>query len=251
MLEIRNVLYQPLLLYEYLNATILRYASEKGKKVKTVGCGHSPSDLACTTDFMISLARYNRVLKVVDLELMLSSGEVIKVSQTENAELLPVVCLSLGSVGVILSITFQCERAFNLHWKQHPDTLENVTRNLDSYVDGCDHFRMIWYPHTDSVVCYTVNRTKQAPDAKPSWFWDVLVGYHLLQIILWIRLVIFQHLLQINLCDHKFSGAEFQSLYPKWKEFCQAREKLDPNGMFLNTNLERVFGMKPSNSYIV
>ncbi|GFS01354.1 L-gulonolactone oxidase, partial [Elysia marginata] len=51
--------------------------------------------------------------------------------------------------------------------------------------------------------------------------------------------------------DHKFSGAEFQSLYPKWKEFCQAREKLDPNGMFLNTNLERVFGMKPSNSYIV
>ncbi|KAK3737489.1 hypothetical protein RRG08_028638, partial [Elysia crispata] len=37
---------------------------EKGKKVKTVGCGHSFSDLACTTDFMISMARYNRVLKV-------------------------------------------------------------------------------------------------------------------------------------------------------------------------------------------
>ncbi|KAK3727192.1 hypothetical protein RRG08_047485 [Elysia crispata] len=172
---------------------ILCYASEKGKKVKTVGCGHSFSDLACTTDFMISMARYNRVLKidkeklqvtvqggclikdlnevilpengmafstqgtvssltaagvistgthgsganfsnisasVVDLELMLSSGEIIKVSNTENAELLPVVSLSLGSVGVILSITFQCERAFNLHWKQYPDTLGNLHQQV-------------------------------------------------------------------------------------------------------------------------
>ena len=65
--------------------------------------------------------------QVVDLELMLSSGEIIKVSNTENAELLPVVSLILGSVGVILSITFQCERAFNLHWKQYPDTLGNVS----------------------------------------------------------------------------------------------------------------------------
>ena len=40
--------------------------------------------------------------QVVDLELMFSSGEIIKVSNTENAELLPVVSLSLGSVGLIL-----------------------------------------------------------------------------------------------------------------------------------------------------
>ena len=31
-------------------------------------------------------------------------------------------------------------------------------------------------------------------------------------------------------------------LYPKWGEFCRLREQLDPNGMFLNSNLERVFG---------
>ena len=65
--------------------------------------------------------------QVVDLELTLSSGEIIKVSNTENAEILPVVSLSLGSVGVILSITFQYERAFNLLWKQYPDTLELVS----------------------------------------------------------------------------------------------------------------------------
>ncbi|KAK4825330.1 hypothetical protein QYF61_026849 [Mycteria americana] len=46
---------------------ILDMARQRDKRVKVVGGGHSPSDIACTDDFMIQMGKMNRVLKV-DME---------------------------------------------------------------------------------------------------------------------------------------------------------------------------------------
>uniref|UniRef100_A0ACB8G8P1 Uncharacterized protein n=1 Tax=Sphaerodactylus townsendi TaxID=933632 RepID=A0ACB8G8P1_9SAUR len=43
---------------------ILDLARQRSKKVKVVGGGHSPSDIACTDDFMIHMGRMNKILKV-------------------------------------------------------------------------------------------------------------------------------------------------------------------------------------------
>ncbi|XP_038627035.1 L-gulonolactone oxidase-like [Tachyglossus aculeatus] len=43
---------------------ILELARQRNKKVKVVGGGHSPSDIACTDGFMIQMGKMNRVLKV-------------------------------------------------------------------------------------------------------------------------------------------------------------------------------------------
>ncbi|KAM5165014.1 LOW QUALITY PROTEIN: L-gulonolactone oxidase-like [Mantella aurantiaca] len=43
---------------------ILDLARQRSKRVKVVGGGHSPSDIACTDDFMIRLDKMNKVLKV-------------------------------------------------------------------------------------------------------------------------------------------------------------------------------------------
>lgn len=43
---------------------ILDLARQKRKRVKVVGGGHSPSDIACTDDFMIQMEKMNKVLKV-------------------------------------------------------------------------------------------------------------------------------------------------------------------------------------------
>lgn len=43
---------------------ILEMARQRGKRVKVVGGGHSPSDIACTDDFMIQMGKMNRILKV-------------------------------------------------------------------------------------------------------------------------------------------------------------------------------------------
>ena len=43
---------------------IVELARREGRKVKAVGVGHSPSDLACTTDFMLRTDKLNRIIEV-------------------------------------------------------------------------------------------------------------------------------------------------------------------------------------------
>ena len=43
---------------------ILKTAIANGKHVKAVGNGHSPSDIACSDDYQISLKKFNRVLNI-------------------------------------------------------------------------------------------------------------------------------------------------------------------------------------------
>lgn len=43
---------------------VLDFARQRGKKVRVVGAGFSPSDITCTSEVMISMLHLNRVLKV-------------------------------------------------------------------------------------------------------------------------------------------------------------------------------------------
>ncbi len=43
---------------------ILELARLEKKTVRVVGCGHSPSDLACTSGFMLRAERLNKVIEV-------------------------------------------------------------------------------------------------------------------------------------------------------------------------------------------
>ncbi len=43
---------------------ILKLADSNEKTIKIVGFGHSPSSIACTNDYMISLKYFDRILEV-------------------------------------------------------------------------------------------------------------------------------------------------------------------------------------------
>jgi len=49
---------------EYHCELVLELGKRQRKTVRAVGVGHSPSDLACTTEFMIRMTKMNRVLEV-------------------------------------------------------------------------------------------------------------------------------------------------------------------------------------------
>uniref|UniRef100_A0A4W2DRS5 L-gulonolactone oxidase n=2 Tax=Bos TaxID=9903 RepID=A0A4W2DRS5_BOBOX len=51
-------------LMQMLPPQVLALARQQNKRVKVVGGGHSPSDIACTDGFMIHMGKMNRVLKV-------------------------------------------------------------------------------------------------------------------------------------------------------------------------------------------
>lgn len=52
---------------EYHCQLVLEHAKRQRKKLRAVGVGHSPSDLACTNDFMIRMTKLNKVLEVSTL----------------------------------------------------------------------------------------------------------------------------------------------------------------------------------------
>jgi L-gulonolactone oxidase len=45
-------------------ADVLKKARNCGKSVRVIGSGHSPSDIACTSGYMINLDLFNRILHV-------------------------------------------------------------------------------------------------------------------------------------------------------------------------------------------
>ncbi|XP_037986436.1 L-gulonolactone oxidase-like [Motacilla alba alba] len=65
---------------------ILELARQQRKRVKVVGGGHSPSDIACTDGFMIHMGKLNRVLKVDKEQLQVKVEAGILLSQL-NLEL--------------------------------------------------------------------------------------------------------------------------------------------------------------------
>jgi L-gulonolactone oxidase len=109
-----------------------------------------------------------------------ATGTVRKYSKSDNLEdEFNAVVVNLGSLGIILSIKIQCEKAFNLEQIEYPAKLEHVRifqirkiksstnmnivekmlQSLDVHMKSSDHFRMFWYPHSDDVMVYNVSRT--------------------------------------------------------------------------------------------
>lgn len=75
--------------------------------------------------------------QIVALELLTASGEILEISGDKNPDLLPAARCSLGSLGIILNVTIQCEPAFRLHQKTYPSKLDDVSCSPKSEVGFC------------------------------------------------------------------------------------------------------------------
>ena len=105
--------------------------------------------------------------QVVALTLVTGTGDLLTISETENAELLPAARLGLGALGVIVDITIQCVPAFLLQAVERPEPLEAT---LDSYLERsatADHFEFYWFPHTETALTKTNTRLPGDAERKP------------------------------------------------------------------------------------
>jgi FAD-linked oxidoreductase len=119
--------------------------------------------------------------------LVTGDGSLLRVSDTENAELLPAVALGLGALGILVEITLQCVDAFALHALERPlplggllDVEPGSPGSLADRVDASDHFEFYWFPHTDTAVTKTNTRHPSTAPLAPlsfasHWIDDVLL----------------------------------------------------------------------------
>ncbi|GAA1939895.1 D-arabinono-1,4-lactone oxidase [Microbacterium aoyamense] len=87
--------------------------------------------------------------QVVGARLVTAAGELLTVSDDENADLLPAVALGLGALGILVEVTLQCVPAFLLHAVEKPVALTELLPSLDDWAAASDHFEYYWFPHTD------------------------------------------------------------------------------------------------------
>ena len=109
-------------------------------------------------------SRYGGIAtQVVAATLVTADGELLTVSETENAEMLPAVALGLGALGILVDVTLQCVPAFTLHAVERPEPLDDVVGDIAARADAADHFEFYWFPHTD--IALTKTNERRGPDA--------------------------------------------------------------------------------------
>jgi L-gulonolactone oxidase len=128
---------------------------------------------------------------VLELSLLCADGNVLTLDShdsgtSDQQDMFRAACVSLGSLGIILSVKLQCEPAFRLHQVQYPVKLQDVIENLDVHLNASDHFRFMWYPHTDGCIAYHARRTTKPISRVSSWFWDYFIGYMVLEFLYWV-----------------------------------------------------------------
>jgi L-gulono-1,4-lactone dehydrogenase len=121
--------------------------------------------------------------QIVAVTLVTAAGELLHVSETENAELLPAVRLGLGALGVLVELTIECVPSFKLQAVEKPEPLGEV---LDTWLErtaAVDHFEFYWFPHTDTALTKTNTRLPvEAPSNLQNpigrWVDDQLMSNH-------------------------------------------------------------------------
>lgn len=96
--------------------------------------------------------------QIVALTLVTAGGDILVVSESENAELLPAARLGLGALGIIIDVTIRCVPAFVLQAVETPERFDDVVENFEHRATAVDHFEFYWFPHTSTVLTKTNTR---------------------------------------------------------------------------------------------
>ena len=99
--------------------------------------------------------------------LVTGTGEVLRVSADEHAELLPAVALGLGALGVLVDVTIEAVPEFALHALERPLPLEQVLDEWPQRIAEADHFECYVWPHSDRALTKTNTRLPADAPLKP------------------------------------------------------------------------------------
>lgn len=105
--------------------------------------------------------------QVRGLELVLADGELLSCDADQHPDVFAAARVGLGALGVIVSVTLQCEPAFALAAAEAPAGLDPVLEELDDNVLGNDHFEFYWFPHTRRVLTKRNNRVLPGTELRP------------------------------------------------------------------------------------
>ncbi|MBB5854184.1 D-arabinono-1,4-lactone oxidase [Amycolatopsis umgeniensis] len=105
--------------------------------------------------------------QIAALELVLADGTVVTCSADERTELFAAARVGLGALGVISTVTLQCEPSFLLSAQERPEPLEQVLEGFDQFAAENDHFEFYWFPYGKNALVKRNNRLPAGSEHKP------------------------------------------------------------------------------------
>jgi L-gulonolactone oxidase len=105
----------------------------------------------------------NLSAQVSELTLVLADGSTLVCSEERDPETFRAARVGLGTLGAIAEVTLRCVPAFTLHGVDAPAPLSDTLARFEELALANDHFEFFVFPHTDTALTRTNNRTGQAP----------------------------------------------------------------------------------------
>lgn len=88
---------------------------------------------------------------VVELQMVLATGELVTASHAHNADVFKAALCSMGVLGVVTCVTLKVVPAFHLASQEAPSTLSQTLGHLEDDLRGHDWYRFWWFPHTNAT----------------------------------------------------------------------------------------------------
>jgi L-gulono-1,4-lactone dehydrogenase len=123
----------------------------------------------------------NLSAQAVELTLVLADGSTLVCSDERDPEVFRAARVGLGALGAIAEVTLRCVPAFTLHGVDAPAPLQETLERFEQLVLTNDHFEFFVFPHTQTALTRTNNRTEQAPRPRgrlAAYANDVLLTNH-------------------------------------------------------------------------
>jgi L-gulono-1,4-lactone dehydrogenase len=101
--------------------------------------------------------------QVTELTLVLADGSTLVCSQERDPEIFRAARVGLGALGAIAELTLRCVPAFTLRGVDAPASLRDTLERFEELALGNDHFEFFVFPHADTALTRTNNRTEEPP----------------------------------------------------------------------------------------
>jgi L-gulono-1,4-lactone dehydrogenase len=119
--------------------------------------------------------------QVAELTLVLADGSTLQCSRERDPEVFRAALVGLGALGAIAEVTLRCVPAFTLHAVDEPAPLGQTLERFEELALGNDHFELFVFPHADTALTRTNNRTDEPPRPRgriSAYANDVLLANH-------------------------------------------------------------------------
>ncbi|CAF1026783.1 unnamed protein product [Adineta ricciae] len=151
---------------------------------------------------------------VRSITLMKLNGDLQEYRLEDDEDLFRCLTCALGTFGIIVSVRLQVCPLFYMELNQYSLGFHSLLNTLPSHYSSSDHFRYMWYPHTNSGVAYHLTRINPQPISHKTsifsrifaWFRYSLIGHHFCEFLFYLSLYMPSLVRPINTFYAKLDG---------------------------------------------